>query len=63
MTNTPNTWHTDNCFKGVMFAGENDTKGRKLIKHIGYDFGIDKAAYIKTNFTDGRLLKSKLSIF
>lgn len=43
-----------------MFAGENDTKGRKLIKALGYDFGIDKAAYIKMNFTDKRLIESKL---
>lgn len=45
-----------------MFAGENDTNGKKLIREIGYDFGIDKAAYIKTNLTDKRLLESKFAI-
>lgn len=42
-----------------MFADVDDTKGRKLIKEVAYDFGSDRVAFIKTDFNDKRLLESK----
>lgn len=41
-----------------MFSDDNETKGRKILKEFGNEFGLDKTAFIKTDLSDKRLLES-----
>lgn len=41
-----------------MFADDNQTKGRKIIRELGKEFGQEKTAFIKSNFTDKKILES-----
>lgn len=41
-----------------MFADDDETKGRKILKEFGKEFGSDKAAFVKTDLSDKRLLES-----
>lgn len=41
-----------------MFADDNQTEGRKIIRELGKEFGQEKTAFIKSNFTDRNLLES-----
>lgn len=46
-----------------MFADDNETNGLSLIKKFSSDFGMEKTAFIKTDFTNTQLLESKAAKF